>query len=206
MSNFPGTGRSTNSIAWKRWLLWNKWMPYGKLPWRSYKLSLLYENESCDEHAVYFWRWLKWRAMLITFLLSSNDLYLYKRIFWRKYSLNILNLLNILKNTRPSLKREVKPFSEEILLRVELIASLSVIESPRKRDLSYQERSCCKLIQGTYYITTKGLVTNMVVSRVINGNDRLRKGNRLRRGWRLKYLLPLQNAWAMPWVYVRNRY
>ena len=90
------------------------------------KLSLC-ENESCDEHAVYFWRWLKWRAMFITFLLSSNDLYLYKRIFWRKYSLNILNLLNILKNTRPSLKREVKPFSEEILLRVELIASLSVI-------------------------------------------------------------------------------
>ena len=23
--NFSGTGRSTNSIAWKRWLLWNKW-------------------------------------------------------------------------------------------------------------------------------------------------------------------------------------
>ena len=26
------------------------------------KLSL-YANESCDEHAVYFRRWLKWRAM-----------------------------------------------------------------------------------------------------------------------------------------------
>ena len=132
MSNFPGTGRSTNSVTWKRWLLWNNWMLYGKLRWRSYtlvgrcKLSL-YENESCDEHAVYFWRWLKWRAMFITFLLSSNDLYLYKRIFWRKYSLNILNLLNFLKNTRPSIKWEEKPFSEEILLRVELIASLSVI-------------------------------------------------------------------------------
>ena len=24
---------------------------------------LLYANESCDEHAVYFPRWLKWRAM-----------------------------------------------------------------------------------------------------------------------------------------------
>ena len=126
---FPG---KTNSIAWKRWLLWNKWMLHGKLRWRSYKLVgrcklSLYENESCDEHAVYFWRWLKWRAMFITFLLSSNDLYLYKRIFWRKYSLNILNLLNFLKNTRPSIKWEEKPFSEEILLRVELIASLSLI-------------------------------------------------------------------------------
>ena len=126
MSSFLGTGRSTNSIAWKRWLLWNKWMLQWKLRWWGYKLVgrcklSLYENESCDEHAVYFWRWLKSRAMFITFLLSSNDLYLHTRIFWRKYSLNIL------KNSRPSIKWEVKPFSEEILLRVELIASLSLI-------------------------------------------------------------------------------
>ena len=26
ISSFSGTGRSTNSIAWKRWLLWNKWL------------------------------------------------------------------------------------------------------------------------------------------------------------------------------------
>ena len=26
MSSFSGTARSTNSIAWKRWLLWNKWL------------------------------------------------------------------------------------------------------------------------------------------------------------------------------------
>ena len=100
--------------------------------WWGYKLVgrcklSLYENESCDEHAVYFWRWLKWGAMFITFLLSSNDLYSYKRILWRKYSLTILNLLNILKNTRLPIKREVKSFSEEILQRVELIASLSVV-------------------------------------------------------------------------------
>ena len=25
ISSFCGTGRSTNSLAWKRWLLWNKW-------------------------------------------------------------------------------------------------------------------------------------------------------------------------------------
>ena len=36
------------------------------------KLSF-YANESCDEHAVYFRRWLKWSAMFITYLLSSND-------------------------------------------------------------------------------------------------------------------------------------
>ena len=132
MLSFPGTGRSTNSIAWKRWLLWNKWMLQWKLRWWDYKLVgrcklSLYENESCDEHAVNFWRWLKWRAMFITFLLSSNDLYLHTRIFWRKYSLNNLNLLNFLKNTRPSIKWEEKPFSEEILPRVELIASLSLM-------------------------------------------------------------------------------
>ena len=126
MLSFPGTGRSTNSIAWKRWLLWNKWMLQWKLRWWGYKLVgrcklSWYKNESCEELAVYFWRWLKWRAMFITLLLSSNDLSLYTRIFWRKYSLNILKI------TRPSIKWEVKPFSEEILLRVELIASWSLI-------------------------------------------------------------------------------
>ena len=32
-----------------------------------------YANESCDEHAIYFRRWLKWRAMYITFSMSGND-------------------------------------------------------------------------------------------------------------------------------------
>ena len=36
------------------------------------KLSL-YANESCDEHAIYFRRWLKWRAIYITFSMSGND-------------------------------------------------------------------------------------------------------------------------------------
>ena len=101
MSSFPGTGRSTNSIAWNRWLLLNKWMLQWQLRWWGYKLVgrcklSCYENESCDGHGVNFWRWLKWLAMFITFLLSSNDLYLHTRMFCRKYSLNIL------KNTRPS--------------------------------------------------------------------------------------------------------
>ena len=110
------------------------------------KISL-YENRSCDEHAVYFWRWLNWRAIFITFLLSSNDLYLCTRIFWRKYSLNIL------KNTLPSIKWEVKRFGEEILLRVELLNRLliSYLISKQAR-LEFYERSRCKLIQGTYYI------------------------------------------------------
>ena len=29
-SSFSGTGRSTNSIAWKRSLLWNKWLLSGR--------------------------------------------------------------------------------------------------------------------------------------------------------------------------------
>ena len=51
----------------------------------------MYANESCDEHAVYFRRWLKWCTKFITFLLFSNDVispesrplilvYLYTRI------------------------------------------------------------------------------------------------------------------------------
>ena len=46
------------------------------------KLSL-YANASCDEHAVYFRRWLKWLAMWITFLIFGNaviSLDLYTRI------------------------------------------------------------------------------------------------------------------------------
>ena len=30
---------------------------------RSWSWLSLYANESCDENAVYFWRWLKWHAM-----------------------------------------------------------------------------------------------------------------------------------------------
>ena len=77
---FSGKGRSTNFIARKRWLLWNKWI----LQWsrkrrifmskpsmvRCWKLSL-YANESCDGHAVYFRLWLKWQAIFITFLLCN---------------------------------------------------------------------------------------------------------------------------------------
>ena len=60
-------------LASKRWLLWNKWtLLSGRKKIRILiskiamvgccKLSL-YANESCDEHAIYFRRWLKWRAM-----------------------------------------------------------------------------------------------------------------------------------------------
>ena len=70
---FSETCRPTNSIAWKRWLLWNKWtllsgrkkirILISKIAMiRCCKLSL-YANESCDEHAIYFRQWLKWRAM-----------------------------------------------------------------------------------------------------------------------------------------------
>ena len=50
--------RSVNSIAWKRWLLWRKWILLWKLWWWGYKLVRcctlsLCANESCDKHAVY---------------------------------------------------------------------------------------------------------------------------------------------------------
>ena len=37
VSSFPGTGRSTNSIAWKRWLLWKKWL----LQWSKKRIILM---------------------------------------------------------------------------------------------------------------------------------------------------------------------
>ena len=86
MSSFSGTDRSTNSIAWKRWLLWNKRTLQWKRRWWGYnlvgccKLSLL-ANESCDDNTVYFQRWLKWRAMFIPFLASGNDVISLELIF-----------------------------------------------------------------------------------------------------------------------------
>ena len=75
------------------------------------KLSL-YANESCDEHAIYFRQWLKWRAILITFLISGNDVVslelrpLNFRVFVHAYSLrsqtyfrwSLTRLLNQFRN------------------------------------------------------------------------------------------------------------
>ena len=79
-----------------------------------------------------FWRSLKRRATFITFLLFGNDVFslisrplifvnFYKRVQ------SIQEQVNILNNTRPSIKEDVKPFSEEILFRVEVIASSFLI-------------------------------------------------------------------------------
>ena len=92
----------------------------------------MYANESCDEHAVYFRRWLKWRTKFITFLLFGNDVislksrplilvYLYARIqsiqkqiveydIKSKYTEEYLTIDKV--GTR-------KTYSEEILFRVE---------------------------------------------------------------------------------------
>ena len=52
MSSFSGKGLSTNSIAWKRWMLWNKSILQWKFRWWGYKLVgccklSFYANESC---------------------------------------------------------------------------------------------------------------------------------------------------------------
>ena len=85
------------------------------------KLSF-YANESCDEHAVYFRRWLKWSAMFITFLLSTNDvifsnpypwvscIYTRVRNQFGSRSSNTIKKVDILKNTGPSIKKNVKDF------------------------------------------------------------------------------------------------
>ena len=86
------------------------------------KLCSLWANESCDEHAVFFrWR-LKWPFMFTTFLLFRND-----AISLESRPLNFVKLythttsiqkqiveyhvkVNILKNTQPSIKEDVKNF------------------------------------------------------------------------------------------------
>ena len=113
-------------------LIWNKWF----LQWSKKKNNLNEQNfdgetnwsgdvnfhsitnESCDEHAVYFRRRLKWRTSFIRFpwfscihypanrvsfalpkrRLCSQGMYLHTR--YKK--------INILKNTQPSIKVEVK--------------------------------------------------------------------------------------------------
>ena len=92
VSSFSRTGQSTNSIDW---------------------------NESCDKHAVYFRRWLKWRAMFIAFWRFGNDVIslewmsliscIYTRVlnqFRNKWS-NTIWKVNTLENTRPSIKKDV---------------------------------------------------------------------------------------------------
>ena len=44
-----------------------------KLGKRIMTTLIVYANESCDEHAVYFWGWRKWHTQLITFWLFGND-------------------------------------------------------------------------------------------------------------------------------------
>ena len=67
---------------------------------------LLYANETCDEHAVYFRRWLKWRVMSITFLISGNDGIslesrpLNFRVFIHAYSLRPQTLFPVVANMR----------------------------------------------------------------------------------------------------------
>ena len=73
-----GIGWSTNSIAWKCWLLWNKW---------SRKRRILMSKTSINgadgvanwsgvvnfHWTFHFQQWPKWHAMFITFLLFGND-------------------------------------------------------------------------------------------------------------------------------------
>ena len=64
----------------------NKWILQWKLRWWGYKLvgcckRSFHANDSCDEHAVYFGRWLKNRAMFVTFLVSGNDVISLELIF-----------------------------------------------------------------------------------------------------------------------------
>ena len=93
------TGQSMRSSAWKHWLLGNKWILQWKLRLRGYKLIgccklLLYANEPCDEHVVYFWWWLKWRAMFITRFWSlqwCNFSWLDFCVFIHEYSIIVRN-------------------------------------------------------------------------------------------------------------------
>ena len=64
--DYFGTSEHYWAVEKKRRILISKTSMVG-----CWKLSF-YANESCDEHGIYFWRWLKWRALKITFLISGN--------------------------------------------------------------------------------------------------------------------------------------
>ena len=104
-----------------------------------YKLSL-HANESCDGHAVYFWRWLKRNVMFITFLLSGSDvislesrplIFMYSYIPTQSIKKQIVKYAVNSKYPEEystvDMSRKWKPFSEEILFCVELIPSLAWI-------------------------------------------------------------------------------
>ena len=83
------------------------------------KLSL-YSDGSCDEHAFYFWRWLKWLAMWITFLIFGNDVIslesrpLNFRVFIHAYSLWPQTYNPVVTNTRTkSIQKQIKSYYSE---------------------------------------------------------------------------------------------
>ena len=70
LSSFSGTGRSTNSIGSLESIdnfgtsaYFSENFDGEAINWSYVENFHLYENESCDEHAVYFRWWLKWRAI-----------------------------------------------------------------------------------------------------------------------------------------------
>ena len=79
ISNFSGTGRFTNSIAWERWLLWNNWL----LQWSKKTTILKGHSQLLDMRIRYhflvdlhitrhaLWSWTDWQASYFFFTFSS---------------------------------------------------------------------------------------------------------------------------------------
>ena len=121
MSSFSGTGRSTNFIAWKRWFLSGTREYFSEnfdgeaINWSGVVNVHCMQMSLVMSMRVYFRRWLKKRAMFVTFLVSGNDVisleltFLY--LYTRTQSLsNKIQKVNALKNTRLSIKKEVKNY------------------------------------------------------------------------------------------------
>ena len=81
---------------------------------------------------------------------------------------SLLRPINILKNNRPSIKQDVK--SEEILFRVELIASSFVIQSPRKRDNAFKSIVVFLIPQGENYCSLFGFQMGIYLSKTVCDN------------------------------------
>ena len=124
LSGFSRTGGSTSSIAWRRWLLWNKWILQSSkkdlyeqdFDGEANRLGVvnfhcMHTNESCDEHAAYFWRWSRFypfslestliEALTLIFVLSHFRNKLQNTILKLHFSFIYNDKIKLFKNTPP---------------------------------------------------------------------------------------------------------
>ena len=84
MSTFTGTGWSTNSITWKSWLLWNKWL----LQWSKKKNNFNVQN--FDGQANWSGVW-NFHCLQISFVMSTR--FIFGNVGWLKWCAMFIALI-----------------------------------------------------------------------------------------------------------------